>query len=58
MNPKQLKITGSANLMLCVMFIWRTYRKVKAARDAYIKRLNGIYETNLEKVSYKKLPEG
>ena len=29
------------------------FRKVKAARDAYIKRLNGIYESNLEKVNVK-----
>lgn len=25
-------------------------RRVKAARDSYIKRLNGIYESNLDKV--------
>ena len=25
-------------------------RRIKTTRDAYIKRLNGIYETNLEKV--------
>lgn len=30
--------------------------KVKVARDAYIKRLNGIYETNLEKSKVEKIP--
>jgi glutathione reductase (NADPH) len=25
------------------------YRALKAKRDAYVKRLNGIYETNLER---------
>ena len=27
------------------------FSKVKATRDAYIKRLNGIYSDNLERVS-------
>lgn len=32
-----------------------SWRNVKAKRDAYIKRLNGIYETNLEKSKVEKI---
>nr|AXB87811.1 glutathione reductase [Ruditapes philippinarum] len=32
-----------------------SWGKVKAARDAYIKRLNGIYESNLEKSKVEKI---
>lgn len=37
-------------LKLVLHIFFSDYRKIKATRDAYIKRLNGIYESNLEKV--------
>lgn len=34
------------------IFLFFIFRNIKKSRDAYIKRLNGIYESNLDKVSF------
>lgn len=38
-------------LILKCFYQVNIFRKLKEARDAYIKRLNGIYESNLDKSS-------
>ena len=48
-------ILGKLYLFLIILFnIIASNRTVKNSRDAYIKRLNGIYESNLKKVNDKK----
>ena len=45
-------ILGKLYLFLIILFnIIASNRTVKNSRDAYIKRLNGIYESNLKKVN-------
>ena len=50
-----MKIRKSLCYQEIIQLIMLDNRTVKKSRDAYVKRLNGIYENNLKKVILRQL---